>query len=97
MIIDWIYHNHVKKFIYSIDPGVCGFRGSSTLLTGGDVNTQNHDYDCSHVTMTFSALNCLLTLGDDLSRINKKAIISSLKALQLSDGRYFIYFRFHNG
>lgn len=38
--------------------------------------------------MTFSALNTLLTLEDDLSRINKKAILSSLKVLQLSDGSF---------
>lgn len=50
-------------------------------------NVQSHDYDCSHVTMTFSALNCLLTLGDDLSRIDKNAILKSLKSLQLPDGR----------
>ena len=37
--------------------------------------------------MTFAAVNALLTLGDDLSRINKKAIQQSLKRLQLPDGR----------
>ncbi len=40
--------------------------------------------------MTFSALNCLLTLGDDLSRIDRKSIVSSLKVLQLHDGRLVI-------
>ena len=50
-------------------------------------NKQNHDYDCSHVTMTFAALNTLLTLGDDLSKLNKQSILASLKALQLPDGR----------
>ena len=44
----------------------------------------------SHITMTFSALNCLLTLGDDLSRIDRKSIVSSLKVLQLHDGRLVI-------
>ena len=39
--------------------------------------------------MTFSGLNCLLTLGDDLSRVNRRAIIDSLKVLQIDDGRYF--------
>ena len=53
------------------------------------VHTQNNDYDCSHITMTFSGLNCLLSLGDDLSRIDRKSIINSLKVLQLNDGRYF--------
>ena len=76
-------------FSIDIDSGICGFRGSSTLLTDTNVNTQNHDYDCSHITMTFSGLNCLLTLGDDLSRVNRRAIIDSLKVLQIDDGRYF--------
>lgn len=50
-------------------------------------NTQNHKYDCSHLTMTFSALNALLTLGDDFSRLDKKVILKSIQALQLPDGR----------
>lgn len=38
--------------------------------------------------MTFSALNALLTLEDDLSRINKKALLQSIQALQLPDGSF---------
>lgn len=38
--------------------------------------------------MTFAALNVLLTLGDDLSRVNKRQILNSLKNLQLDDGSY---------
>lgn len=42
--------------------------------------------DDGHLAMTYSAL-CLLTiLGDDLSRVNRKAITSALRRLQLSDG-----------
>ncbi len=40
--------------------------------------------------MTLSGLNCLLTLGDDFSRVDRKAIANSLKVLQLDDGRYYI-------
>ena len=36
--------------------------------------------------MTFSALNALLSLGDDLSGVDKKAILEGLRALQLPDG-----------
>ena len=36
--------------------------------------------------MTFSALNSLITLEEDLSRINKKALLESLGLLQLPDG-----------
>ena len=37
--------------------------------------------------MTYTAMLSLLILGDDLSRVNKKAIIEGLKALQLDNGR----------
>ncbi|CAF0826764.1 unnamed protein product [Brachionus calyciflorus] len=85
-LIDWIYNHQISETICGIDIGICGFRGSTTLVTDKIKNVQNHEYDCSHLTMTFSALNALLTLGDDLSRINKKAILTSIQALQLLDG-----------
>ena len=37
--------------------------------------------------MTYTAMLSLLILGDHLSRVNKKAIIEGLKALQLDNGR----------
>ena len=45
------------------------------------------DYDCSHIAMTYTALASLVILGDDLSRVNRPAVIEGLKALQLPDGR----------
>lgn len=50
-------------------------------------------YDSGHIAMTYVALANLLILGDDLSRVDKKAVIESLKDLQLEDGRYkqFLY------
>lgn len=87
-IIDWIYMHQITKKISDDEIGVCGFRGSSTLLTDSNKNIQTNDFDCSHVTMTFSALNTLVTLEDDLEKINKKAILDSLKLLQLSDGSF---------
>lgn len=85
-LIDWIYKHQITQSIDSSN--ACGFRGSTTLVTEKNKNVQNHHYDCSHVTMTFSALNSLITLGDDLSKIDKKAIINSLKNLQLADGSF---------
>lgn len=43
--------------------------------------------------MTYVALACLLILGDDLSRVDKQAVIESLKYLQMDDGR-LIYISF---
>ena len=45
------------------------------------------EYDCSHIAMTYTALSSLLILGDDLSRVDRPAVIEALKALQLPDGR----------
>nr|KAJ3423286.1 Geranylgeranyl transferase type-1 subunit beta [Polyrhizophydium stewartii] len=42
-------------------------------------STAANDYDGSHITMTYAALVVLLTLGDDLSRVNKDAIVNLLK------------------
>ncbi|KAL2916148.1 geranylgeranyl transferase type-1 subunit beta [Polyrhizophydium stewartii] len=39
-------------------------------------STAANDYDGSHITMTYAALVVLLTLGDDLSRVNKDAIVN---------------------
>ena len=47
-----------------------------------------HPYDSSHVTMVYTALACLLILGDDLSRINKKAVLAGVRKLQLEDGSF---------
>lgn len=46
-----------------------------------------HPYDSGHVAMTYTGLCSLLILGDDLSRVNKEAVLAGLKVLQLEDGR----------
>ena len=37
--------------------------------------------------MTYTALLSLIILGDDLSRVNRLAIVTGLRQLQLPDGR----------
>jgi len=54
--------------------------------------TIHEPYDASNLAMTYTALICLIILGDDLSRVNKKAIIESIAQLQQEDGRYIIKF-----
>ena len=44
-------------------------------------------YNYSHIAMTYTALATLITLGDDLSRVDKAAVVDSLKHLQLDNGR----------
>ncbi|NXA28565.1 PGTB1 transferase, partial [Ibidorhyncha struthersii] len=47
-----------------------------------------HPYDSGHIAMTYTGLSCLVILGDDLSRVNKDAILAGLRALQLEDGSF---------
>jgi len=44
-------------------------------------------YDSGHIAMTYTALLSLVILGDDLSRVNRAAVITGLRQLQLADGR----------
>jgi geranylgeranyl transferase type-1 subunit beta len=41
----------------------------------------------SHLAMTYTALAILTTLGDDLSRVNKEAVVQAIRTLQQADGR----------
>lgn len=60
------------------------FSNAIVLFQGPGVS---HPYDSGHVAMTYTGLCSLLILGDDLSRVNKKACLAGLRALQLEDGR----------
>jgi len=41
--------------------------------------------------MTYTALLSLVILGDDLLRVNRLAVITGLRQLQLSDGRFAVH------
>lgn len=55
---------------------VSGFQGSSTFNILENKNSPGF-YKWSHIASTYCALCSLIILGDDLSRVNKKAIINS--------------------
>lgn len=44
--------------------------------------------DSGHIAMTYTAIASLLILGDDLSRVNKTAVLTALRSLQQDDGRW---------
>ncbi|KAH6560466.1 hypothetical protein BASA62_010476 [Batrachochytrium salamandrivorans] len=91
--IEWIYAQQIHPCDkYRADSGVCGFRGSPFAGAPFDplTSTSTHAGDTCHITMTYTALALLLTLGDDLSRVNSNAIIESLKCLQCDDGSYIL-------
>ncbi|XP_014771199.1 geranylgeranyl transferase type-1 subunit beta [Octopus bimaculoides] len=90
-IINWIYSHQVVPNEDDSNLNECGFRGSSS--NGNPFypekgNDQNIPFDSGHIAMTYCALLSLLVLGDDLSRINRKGIISGLKYLQIKDGSF---------
>eukprot|EP00124_Ichthyophonus_hoferi_P002010 Ihof_evm4s123 gene=Ihof_evmTU4s123 len=91
-IIDWIYSLQVVPDADYLgkDKGTYGFRGSNWIgVPYNDTMKKSHyPHDCAHIAMTFCALLLLLILGDDFSRVNRKAIVESLKELQLDDGSY---------
>ena len=81
--------------------GYCGFRGGGfdgipyvTLYTRCyhvmslyDQDDPDIPYNYSHIAMTYTALATLITLGDDLFRVDKAVVISSLKHSWLDNGR----------
>lgn len=85
--IDWVYSLQVFPNKEGTNLRKCGFKGSSTLHLKGYEDFVSM-YDSGHIAMTYVALANLLILGDDLSRVDKKAVIESLKDLQLEDGSF---------
>ncbi|XP_045460566.1 geranylgeranyl transferase type-1 subunit beta [Harmonia axyridis] len=82
-LIKWIYSLQVVDD----EELVSGFQGSSIMNTKDNKN-KNSPYKWGHITNTYSALAILLLLGDDLSKVNKKSILLSLRALQNDDGSF---------
>lgn len=101
--IDWIYNFQIIPMLNDDDYlERCGFRGSlaATMALGSQLKDQqsstisqngsasSHPLDTSHITMTYAAINSLLILGDNLERVNKKAVLAGVKALQLENGSF---------
>eukprot|EP00984_Skeletonema_dohrnii_P008810 scaffold3284_cov109-Skeletonema_dohrnii-CCMP3373.AAC.1 len=98
-IVEWIYGLGTVPTVSSVDGQYVGggFKGSNYLgpiMSNDDNNNNNeqsssrHPYDHSHIAMTYVALCTLQSLGDDLSRIDKHAILSTLQGLQKQNGSF---------
>ncbi|XP_050349743.1 geranylgeranyl transferase type-1 subunit beta [Nymphalis io] len=85
-IIEWLYRLQVQPNKENGDMLACGFQCSSTINI--DFESGNNHYRCGHLAMTYTGLCILLTLGDDLSRLNRKALIEGVKALQTEEGNF---------
>lgn len=91
-MIDWFYLAMITPEASDSDPSPdllekCGFRGS-TALKISETCLPTHEYDHGHVAMTYTAIASLIILGDDLSRVNRTAVLAGIRALQLKDGSY---------
>ncbi|OWR49949.1 geranylgeranyltransferase type 1 beta subunit [Danaus plexippus plexippus] len=85
-IIEWIYRLQVEPNKETGDMTACGFQGSSTINMPFD--SEKSQYRCGHLAMTYTGLCVLLTLGDDLSRVNRRALVEGVKALQREEGNF---------
>lgn len=78
--IDWIYHCQVPSG---------GFRGfSGTDFGAARRTTHNEAWDPANIPATFFALVNLLILGDDLTRVKRRACLQWLPRLQRADGSF---------
>ena len=78
----------IIEWVYSLQQLTGGFCGGSFIGNNSSNNDKVHPYAHSHIAMTYTALATLVALGDDLSRVDKEAVITSLGQLQLSDGSF---------
>lgn len=78
--INWIYHcQHPSG----------GFRGFTGTKFGDDKHTrENVGWDPANIPATFLALETLLILGDDLSRLKRTECLEWLPKLQREDGSF---------
>lgn len=87
-IVNWIYRHQIAPSAES--PVQCGgFLGSSTLNIKGYLDENGADqYQWGHLAMTYTALAILLALGDDLSRLDRAAIVRGVAGTQREDGSF---------
>lgn len=89
-IVEWIYGLLVEPKSDAGNEGWdrCGFQGSSTFNFACDGSNDSSPYKSGHLAMTYTGLATLLILGDDLSRVNRKALSEGVKALQQENGSF---------
>lgn len=75
----WIYHNQHPKG---------GFRAFPGTDLGAETTAANEYWDPANLPSTYFALASLLILGDDLSRLDRKACLAWLPTLQRQDGSF---------
>lgn len=61
--------------------------GGGNSLTVSGAGFGHLTFDSGHLTMSYTALAALAILGDDMSKLDKAAILQHVASLQCSDGR----------
>uniref|UniRef100_A0A1I7XQ67 Geranylgeranyl transferase type I subunit beta n=1 Tax=Heterorhabditis bacteriophora TaxID=37862 RepID=A0A1I7XQ67_HETBA len=85
-IIDWIYRLQITS-----DSGNywCGFRGGLGCVYSDDKGDVCSIYDAANLAQTYSALLSLAILGDDLSKVDRCAILNTISKSQKDDGSFW--------
>jgi geranylgeranyl transferase type-1 subunit beta len=90
-IIQWIYSLQLTPES-GCEKEAWGFRGST--LTSAVDNSEKYSqedrmrYESAHIAQTYSALCCLLILRDDLSRVDKTAVLTAVQMCQTEEGSF---------
>jgi len=71
--------------LYVAESGRAGFHGGNALKSPDSGHLRPYEHP-GHVAMTYTALSCLRLLGDDLSGLDERALVTGVAALQQDDG-----------
>lgn len=86
-MVEWIYGLQVTPGGESGG----GFRGSAWAgapAPPGAGAPPAHDCDAPHLAMTYTALALLVTLGDDLARVDRAAVLAGVRRCARGDGAF---------
>jgi hypothetical protein len=65
------------------------FQGATTLnLLDPPANASTDQYKWGHLAMTYTCIAVLVILGDDLSRLDRRAIVDGVASVQREDGSF---------
>ncbi|XP_030557075.1 geranylgeranyl transferase type-1 subunit beta isoform X1 [Drosophila novamexicana] len=88
-IIDWTYGGLVVPRENEKRRG--GFMGCRAMLPkteDAELLECMRQYQWGHLAMTYTSIAVLVTLGDDLSRLNRQSIVEGVAAVQHADGSF---------
>lgn len=105
-LIEWIYFYHLSPTDDTHHKGLALLSLSLMIVImefvilegkfGFSTADGLKDYGCCNVALTYCALASLVILGDDLSRVDRKAILQGLKSYQKDTGKWVFYLERHS-